>query len=61
MATLFDNKQPNADLVATHEAQLEELYAQIGRLTAQVAWLKKNLAASLPRDERLKLVKRQDA
>jgi transposase len=41
MPTLFDNKQQNADLVATHEAQTEELYAQIGRLTTQVAWLKK--------------------
>ena len=41
MPTLFDNKQQNADLIATHETQLEELYAQIGRLTTQVAWLKK--------------------
>ena len=41
MPTLFDNKQQTADLVAAHEAQLEELYAQIGRLTTQVAWLKK--------------------
>jgi transposase len=41
MPTLFDNKQQTADLLATHEAQLEELYAQIGRLTTQVAWLKK--------------------
>lgn len=41
MPTLFDTKQQTADLVATHEIQVEELYAQIGRLTTQVAWLKK--------------------
>ena len=41
MPTLFDNKQQTADLIGAHEAQLEELYAQIGRLTTQVAWLKK--------------------
>ena len=27
---------------AGHERQLEELYAEIGRLTTQVNWLKKN-------------------
>ncbi len=26
---------------AAHEQQIEELYAQIGKLTTQVAWLKK--------------------
>ena len=41
MPALFDTKQQTADLVATHETQVEELYAQIGRLTTQVAWLKK--------------------
>jgi putative transposase len=41
MPTLFDNKQQTSELVCAHEAQVEELYAQIGRLTTQVGWLKK--------------------
>lgn len=31
-----------------HDAQLQELYAQTGRLTTQVEWLKKNLACESP-------------
>lgn len=38
---LFEKKDHTADVVATHERQLEELYAEIGRLTTHVAWLKK--------------------
>jgi putative transposase len=41
MATLFDTKQQTADLVAAHDTQVEELFAEIGRLSTQVAWLKK--------------------
>jgi transposase len=40
-ASLFDKKQQTADLQVTHERQVEELYAQIGKLTTQVNWLKK--------------------
>jgi len=35
-----DDRQQRAK-AAAHERQLEDLYAQIGRLTAQVNWLKK--------------------
>ena len=38
---LFENNNLAAELQANHEQQVEELYAQIGRLTAQVNWLKK--------------------
>ncbi len=38
---LFEKKDHTADVVAAHERQLEELYAEIGRLTTHVAWLKK--------------------
>jgi len=41
LPTLFDRKSQTADWVATHERRTEELYAEIGRLTTQVAWLKK--------------------
>src|SRR3972149_6199429 len=44
-----------------HERKLQELYAEIGRLTTQVNWLKKNLASTLPRHERLALVERDPA
>ena len=41
MPTLFEKKtRAQADKDA-HERQVEELYSQIGRLTTQVAWLKK--------------------
>lgn len=39
---LFDNEQKaRRDLEAAHERKLDELYAEIGRLTTQLAWLKK--------------------
>lgn len=41
LPTLFDKKDHATDLVAAHERQVEELYAEIGRLTTHVAWLKK--------------------
>ena len=37
---LFE-KQDSTALKAAHEQQLTELYAEIGKLTTQVAWLKK--------------------
>jgi putative transposase len=57
LATLFgpDHKGETA-LKAEYERRLEELYAEIGRLTTQVNWLKKNLATQLTRSERLALV-----
>lgn len=41
LPTLFDKKDHTTDLTAAHERQVEELYAEIGRLTTHVAWLKK--------------------
>ena len=41
MSALFEREnKAQADQLA-HEKQTEELFAQIGRLTTQVAWLKK--------------------
>src|SRR5262249_48205899 len=45
---------------AAHAQQIHELYAEIGKLSTQLAWLKKKLAISLTRPERLALVERQD-
>jgi len=41
LSTLFEEKDSLAALKASHEDQLNTLYAEIGRLTTQVAWLKK--------------------
>ena len=41
MPTLFERESKAQSSQAAHQQQLEELYAQIGRLTTQVAWLKK--------------------
>ena len=41
LPTLFERESKAVAEQAAHQQQLEELYAQIGRLTTQVAWLKK--------------------
>jgi transposase len=40
---LFEQQDSTAELIRAHEQQLTELYAEIGKLTTQVAWLKKKL------------------
>jgi putative transposase len=40
----FEKRDALATSQAAHEQQLQELYAEIGRLTTQVNWLKKKLA-----------------
>ena len=41
LASVFDKGDDLAKLRATHDQQVEELYAQIGRLTTHLAWVKK--------------------
>ncbi len=41
LPALFERRDSLEVLQAAHEQQMQELYAQIGRLTTQVAWLKK--------------------
>jgi len=53
MESFFDKKNNKAKLIAKHESEKEELYVEIGRLTTQSAWLKKNLESELTRDERV--------
>jgi len=45
LASLFaqEGTQEQAVKDAAHEQQLQELYAEIGKLTTQVNWLKKKL------------------
>jgi transposase-like protein len=41
MASLFEKQESTAELKATYEQQVSELYAEIGKLTTQVTRLKK--------------------
>jgi transposase-like protein len=41
LPALFEKRDSLAAAQAAHEQQVQELYAQIGRLTTHVAWLKK--------------------
>lgn len=41
LPSLFEKGDSVAALRSAYEQQIEDLYAQIGRLTTQVAWLKK--------------------
>jgi transposase len=43
MPGLFEKQDSTAELKRAHEQQLSELYAEIGKLTTQVSWLKKKL------------------
>jgi transposase len=43
LASLFERRDKSAEQAAAHDKQVEELYAEIGRLTTQVNWLKKKL------------------
>jgi len=48
-------------LKVEYDRQLKELYTEIGKLTTQLSWLKKNLASNLLRSERLALLERGSA
>ncbi len=39
---LFEKQDSTVELKATYEQQQTELYAEIGKLTTQVTWLKKS-------------------
>jgi len=41
LPSLFEEKDSLAALKASHEEQLNKLYAEIGRLTTQLSWLEK--------------------
>jgi transposase-like protein len=41
LASLFEKQDSTAELKAVHEQQLSDLYAEIGKLTTQLTWLKK--------------------
>ncbi len=45
LSSLYERRDNLAEQATAHEKQLEDLYAEIGRLTTQLNWLKKKLPA----------------
>jgi putative transposase len=43
LPTAFERRDSAEVAQATHDQQMQDLYAEIGRLTTQVTWLKKKL------------------
>src|SRR6476661_6127191 len=62
LPSLFSGQaaQDQAARQAAHEQQVHDLYAQIGKLTTQLAWWEKKLAGELSRAARQALVDRTD-
>jgi len=50
-----------ATITAEHEKENEKLYAEIGKLTTQLNWLKKKLRQSVCRPKRMSLVERENS
>ncbi len=48
LPNLFDASPEAARLAAAHDREREELFAEIGRLTTQLAWLKKKSGLEPP-------------
>ena len=42
LPSLFEKQDSTMELKRAHEQQLTELYAEIGKLTTQITWLKKS-------------------
>ena len=49
MPSLFERQESMGEQKAAYEQQLTELYAEIGKRTTQVSWLKKSVNSESPR------------
>jgi putative transposase len=50
---LFDRRQnEQSRMQAAYEEKIERLYGEVGRLTTELSWLKKNLASMMSREGR---------
>jgi transposase-like protein len=45
---IFERRDRTATQIAAYEEQIEQLYAEIGRLTTHVAWLEKKVGSVSP-------------
>ncbi|MFZ5596005.1 MAG: transposase [Bacillota bacterium] len=57
---VFSDRKASETDKAAQEKKINQLYSEIGRLTTQLNWLKKNLASTLTRADRLALVERDN-
>jgi len=55
-----DHKKDKRVIQERHQKEIENLYAQIGRLTTQVKWLKKNLALTTSKSERKQMIEKKN-
>lgn len=57
LSQLFvDDRKGISKMKKDYEQQIEELYAEVGKLTTQLSWIKKNLATNRSRAERIDLL-----
>ncbi|WP_425466220.1 IS3 family transposase [Paenibacillus methanolicus] len=57
LSQLFvDDRKGITKMKQDYEQQISELYAEVGKLSTQLSWLKKNLASSWSREERIELL-----
>uniref|UniRef100_UPI000C268EDF IS3 family transposase n=1 Tax=Mycobacteroides abscessus TaxID=36809 RepID=UPI000C268EDF len=56
-----DDRKGITKMKNDYEQQINELYAEVGKLTTQLTWLKKNLDSELSRDERIALIEWENA
>lgn len=59
---LFENENAKMRKQAKqYEAQIQKLYTQIGKLTAQYEWMKKNLESNFQQEERVSMIDFNDS
>ncbi|WP_143116585.1 IS3 family transposase [Neomoorella thermoacetica] len=57
LPSFFTDEQKNLENIkAQYEKQIQDLYAEVGRLTTELTWLKKRVASEFNRNERVSLV-----
>lgn len=57
MPQIFNKQNKDQEkMKADYEERLENLYAEVGKLTTQLSWIKKNQASTATRQERMEMV-----
>ena|SRR5699024_14686 len=61
MPEIFETKNQELNkMKANHEKELENLYAEVSKLSTELSWIKENLASTRTRQERIDMVKWAD-
>lgn len=56
-----DDRKGITKIKTEYEQKINELYAEVGKLSTYNTWLKKNLASQLTREQRIALIEREPA